>query len=342
MTAMQACAAAIVGALAAVLAMGCPAPGADPTVVLDVGTAGSAAGVGRLAATANGQVLACITGPAHAIVAVDPRGTTPGREIVAAPDRRATLPVALAFIDTTVLAAVCRAGDDWSLRTWRLRLDGPADPANPLQATNLGTAGGSGNDVRLAVSRSRDWIVITGLPSPLEPVLRAAVAGVRIGPLSSRHCPDVPSGRHPVAVTVGPLDELVLFEREAAGISPAGADPVPGGDVVSFHDPTGTCLLRLDTGLTDIRDAAFAPGHAGLWVAAGGPAEQGEQPRPGGLWRLDATLRGARQVIAAVPIGPVPAALAVACPTEHLLFATQARGQSLRLVRIPLSCGDQP
>lgn len=346
MTARRACTGAAFAALAALLATVCPTPAAggapaDPVVVLEAGAAGSAPGVGRLAATGNGQVLACIAGPAHAIVAVDPHGGSPGREIVAAPAAGAALPVALAFIDTTVLAAVCRTGDEWSLRTWRLRPDGPADPADPLQAMILGTAGGSGEDVRLAVSRSRDWIVVTGLPAPLGPVLRGAIAGVRIGPVSGRRCPAVQPGSRPVAITVGPLDELVLFERRPAGSSPA-EDAAPAGDVVSFHDPTGVCLLRLDTGLTGIRDAAYAPGGASLWVVAGGPPDEGGPRDERGLWRLDATLRSDRQAIAAVPVDQVPGALAVACPTEKAVLVTQARGQGLRVVRIPSPFGDPP
>jgi hypothetical protein len=351
MKAIQARRAAALAASVVVLALtstaGAVVP-ADPAVVLDAGVAGTAEGAGRLAATANGQVLACIAGPAHAIIAVDPSQAGPGREIVSPPGAGAPLPLALAFIDTTVLAAVCRAEDDWSLRTWRLRPDGPVDPADSLQTTSLGTAGGSGDAVRLAVSRTRDWLVVTGLPTPLEPVLRAAIAGVRVGPVSSRHCPDVRPGSRPVAVTVGPLDELVLFERRS--VAPAAGEPTasragvaePGGDVVSFYDPTGTCLLRLDTGLTGIHDAAFAPGSAGLWVTAAGPTEHDGQSEQRGLWRLDATLRSDRQTIAAVPIGPLPGAVAVACPTEKAILVTQARERALRVVRIPLTSGEPP
>jgi hypothetical protein len=250
------------------------------------------------------------------------------------------VPLALGFIDMTVLAAVCRSGDEWSLRTWRLRPDAPADPAEPLQTVALGRATGSAAGVGLAVSHSREWLVVTGLPEPLPAVLRAAIAGVRVGPLSARHCPELAPGVRPVAVTVGPRDELVLIERGSdvspahdAVTPPAGAVTPPAGDAVSFFDATGLCLLRLDTGLTAIRDVAFAPEAGVLWVVADDAAPR--QPR-GGLWRLDATLRGGHQAVAAVPVADLPAPLAVACPTKQSVLVTHPRAEGLRVVRIPV------
>jgi len=307
-----------------------PLPAATITTVLDTGLGGSAEGRGRLAVTANGQKLACImgedkSGAANAIVACDSTAGAGRREIVTAPAADQPVPLALGFIDMTVLVAVCRSGDEWSLRTWRLRPDGPADPAEPLQTVRLGRATGVAVGVSLVVSRSREWLVVTGLPEPLPAVLRAAIAGVRVGPPSARHCPHLAPGVRPVAVTVGPQDELVLIERHS--------DVPPAGDAVSFFDATGLCLLRLDTGLTAIRDAAFAPEARVLWVVADDASPR--QPR-GGLWRLDATLRGGRQAVAAVPVADLPGPLAVACPTKTAVLVTHPRADGLRVIRIPV------
>lgn len=320
------------------------------TTVLDAGVGGSADGHGRLTVTANGQRLACITAGDDSaagaenhgggIVACDPTTGAGRRMLVAPPAADQPVPLALGFIDMTVLAAVCRSGDEWSLRTWRLRPDAPADPAEPLQTVPLGRATGSAAGVGLAVSHSREWLVVTGLPEPLPAVLRAAIAGVRVGPPSARHCPQLAPGVRPVAVTVGPRDELVLIERQshappAGAVTPPAGDAVtpPAGDAVSFFDATGLCLLRLDTGLTAIRDVAFAPEAGVLWVVADDAAPR--QPR-GGLWRLDATLRGGHQAVAAVPVADLPAPLAVACPTKQSVLVTHPRAEGLRVVRIPV------
>jgi hypothetical protein len=313
------------------------------TTVLDVGVSGSADGHGRLTVTANGQRLACITAGddsadgagSHGggIVACDPATGAGRRMLVAPPAADQPVPLALGFIDMTVLAAVCRSGDEWSLRTWRLRPDAPADPSEPLQTVSLGRATGSAAGVGLAVSHSREWLVVTGLPAPLPAVLRAAIAGVRVGPLSARHCPALAPGVRPVAVTVGPRDELVLIERQS-NAPPAGDAVIPpAGDAVSFFDATGLCLLRLDTGLTAIRDVAFAPEAGVLWVVADDDAPRLPQ---GGLWRLDATLRGGHQAVVAVPVADLPAPLAVACPTKKSVLVTHPRAEGLRVVRIPV------
>lgn len=292
------------------------------------GAADGAAGSGRLAVTGNGQTIACIA-PDRSLVACDRVAADSHRVIVAAPEAATPVPLALGFIDSSVVAAVCRAGDDWSLRSWRLLPDGPAEPSAPLQTVRLGRAAGAGSDVRLAVSRAREWLVVTGLPPPLAPVLRAAIAGVRMGPLSDRHCPKLESGIRPVAVTAGPLEQLVLVERRADG--PAA------GDGVSFHDAAGHCLLRLDTGLPSIRDVAFTPDSGNLMVVAGRPGSE-----PDGLWRLDAALRDRRQAITAVPVAPLPGAVAVACPTDDDVLVAQSGPRGLRVVRVPVPRGDAP
>lgn len=267
-------------------------------------------GAMRLASTTSGQTVFCLDGPRRAIVAIDPFAPGRVRDVVAPPGPAAPRPVAIAVIDSGVIAAVCRAGDTWDLRTWRLRPDGPAAADAPLQVVPLGTAaGGVEHEVDLAVGGGRRWIAVSGLPSPLPPVLRAALARVQVGPLTSRSCPPVEAGVRPVAVAAGPRDELVLFER--------GTD---GGIVVSYHDSDGRRVLRLATGLARLRDAAFAPGGGALWVVA---ADEGGAA---GLWRLEATLRAGRQAIRAALVTPLEEPVAVTAPTDRAVVVCRAAG----------------
>jgi len=253
--------------------------------------------VSGLAVTAEGGLLACLDGATGSILVLDPRDPEgpedperprpPAGRRIAVSGRDGPRPLAIAFIDSRTLAAVCREGDDWSLHTWRFETDRAADPAAALQAIPLGRAAGQADGVVLAVGQGYRWLVVSGLPPPLEPLQLAAMVGGRIGPLSSRRCPRLTAGARPVAATVGPRDELVLAER-----------PVPPveGDVISFHAMTGGCLLRLDAELTGIRSLASSPGDGGLWAVVGESATG--DARPAGLWRLDAALEAGRQVIA--------------------------------------------
>jgi hypothetical protein len=70
-----------------------------------------------------------------------------------------------------------------------------------------------------------------------------------------------------------------------------------------------------------------------LWVVADDDAPRLPQ---GGLWRLDATLRGGHQAVVAVPVADLPAPLAVACPTKKSVLVTHPRAEGLRVVRIPV------
>lgn len=267
-------------------------------------------GAARLAATTSGQTVFCLDEPRRAVVAIDPFATGRARDVIAPPGPAAPRPVAIAVIDPGVIAAVCRAGDTWDLRTWRLRPDGPVPADAALQVVPLGTAaGGVDQEVDLAVGGGRRWIAVSGLPSPLPPVLRAALARVQVGPLTSRSCPPAESGVRPVAMTAGPRDELVLFER--------GAD---GGIAVSYHDSDGRRVLRLETGLVRLQDAAFAPGGGTLWVVA---ADAGGAT---GLWRLEATLRAGRQAIRAVRVIPLEEPLALTAPTDRAVVICRAAG----------------
>jgi len=265
------------------------------------------AGVGRLAATSNGQVVFCLDRVRGAVLAVDPADGGEVREVVAEADADGFRPVAIAALDTAVLAAVCRRGDDWELRTWRLRPDSavPADP--PLQRLPLGTADGDEGRVDLAVGSARNWLAVAGLPPPLAPVLRAPLARAQVGPLSSRSCPEIVAGTSPLAVAAGPRDEMVLVRTG------------PGGSIIiAYHDQEGRTLLALDTGLERIVDAGFAPGGKSLWAV--GRDADGRS----GLWRLEATLRGGKQAIRPVLVLPLADPLAVVAPTERSALVCRA------------------
>jgi len=248
---------------------------------------GAMAAEAVVAITAAADAVYAIDGPRAAIVA---RRIEPGRAALAPPfdvvtNREAgPQPIAVAVVDRRLLAAVCRSGSAWTLETWSL--DTPSleagGAATQLQSLELGSAEGSSAGVSLAVSPTGGWLAIAGLPPPLAPVQRAAIAGRRLSPPSSRNCPR-PAAR-PTAIVVSPADELVVFE------APSG----DGSVAVAFHGLGGRELLRLDTGLESVRGAGFDPADGSLFVA--GERRDGAG-RVSGLWRLDAALADGRQVI---------------------------------------------
>jgi hypothetical protein len=275
---------------------------------------------GRLALSANGQTAACIDSGRRAIVALDPIRGTILRDLVAPAHAALPEPMAVGFLPGDVVAVVCREGDAWSLRTCRTAPDAAADPAEPLQVIKLGAAPGSAAAVSLAISHTRGWLAVVGLPEPLSPVLRAAVAGVRLGPLRDRGCPRLPVGRRPQAATVGPADELVLALR---GDGPA--------DEIAFYDATGAELLRLPSGLREIGGITFGRGDGMLWatgLAAAGPAA--------GLWRLDATLRAGRQAIEPMLVAEAAAPRDVVAASERVVLVVAGEPER-RILRIDLA-----
>jgi hypothetical protein len=261
---------------------------------------------GDLAMAADGQVVACIDEAGGAIVVIEPDSGRSGRVAVTPPAEGGARPVAIAFLDDTVLAAVCRSAGEWSLRTWRLRPAQPVDAATPLQSLALG--GGPDRPpeaVHLVVSRSGRWLAVVGLDPP---VVRAAIGGVRVGPATPRLCPQLAAGRRPVAATVGPDDELVLV----TGSETAGQ----AVESVALYGMDGRCLLDLETGLRGIRDIGFAADGSSLHVVAAAAAGQ-----RAGLWRLDAAAREGRQVIRPGLVAelPQPRALVVTNPREAVV-----------------------
>ncbi len=293
-----------VGGAGAVAAENTPLPASVPVA-------------GRLALSANGQTATCIDSGRRAIVALDPIRGTLLRDLVAPAHAALPEPVAVGFLPGDVLAMLCREGDEWSLRTCRTAPAAAADPAEPLQVITLGAAPGTAAPVALAVSHARGWLAVVGLPEPLPPVLRAAVAGVRLGPLRDRGCPRIPAGRRPVAAAVGPADELVLALR-GDGLA----------DEIAFYDSSGVELLRLSTGLREIGGITFGRGDGMLWAtggAADGPAA--------GLWRLDATLQGGRQAIQPVLVAEAAAPRDVVAVGEGAVLVVAGEPER-RILRI--------
>ncbi|MFM7292312.1 MAG: hypothetical protein ACKO6B_13935, partial [Planctomycetia bacterium] len=172
---------------------------------------------GDLAAPANGQMLYVLDEARGEVVAVDPFEPTKRRRAVTPRDGGGL--VAIGCIDTSMLAVLCRTGDGWSLETHRIQPDTAADHDKPAQTVTIGKAAGDAGTASpavetsarrpswdgmpsLAVSPSRDWLGVVGLPSPLPAVLRAPIAGSRIGGLSARSCPGLPAGLRPAVATI--------------------------------------------------------------------------------------------------------------------------------------------
>ena len=263
---------------------------------------------GDLALAADGQIVACIDEGTGAIVVIEPGSGQSSRVAVTAPAFSGARPVALAFIDDTVLAAICRSSREWSLRTWRLRPTEPVAAESTLQSLDLGPAADrTPESVHLVVSRRSRWLAVVGLEPP---VLRAALGGVRLGPATARLCPRLEAGRRPLAAAVGQDDELVLITAgERAGQSI---------ESIAFYGTDGRCLLDLETGLRGIRDVAFSADGSSLYVVAATVAD-----KRAGLWRLDAATRDGRQVIRPELVAELPDPRAIVCPDPRAVVVTQ-------------------
>ena len=332
---------------------------------------------GDLAAPANGQTLYVLDESNGQIVAIDP--FEPGKRwtAVAAEQPRenqqgdrqdnqqqrvTTVTLAIGCIDTSMLAMLRRDQQDWSLHTHRLQPGVAADPNAPAQKVVVGRVAGKAGDrtagetnradaaptanriaadVRacLTVSPSRDWLGICGLPAPLPAVMRAPIAGARIGNVSARGCPLFSGEVRPTVATISTAEELVLFatapdERNSDEREPEKRDPgarAAAGTFVSFSlPPDPRRLLHLDTSLPEIRDAAFCRADGTLWVVGGGPTgkssgDPANTTAPEGLWRIDAVLRNGRQAADAVCVARLEGAMALVCLSERAIIVTHGR-----------------
>jgi len=271
-------------------------------------------GACRLAAPATGQTLYILDEPARTVTAIDPFSPAKRWRVVGPADLDAgaqapARPVAIACIDSNTLAVVCKAGAAWSLLAFRLGPRGDAAaPPTLLQTLALGEGPDESAAADVFVSDTRDWLAVVGLPPPLPPLVRAPIAGARLGNFSPRLCPATPPGGL-LAATSSPIDEWVLFSR------PAG--DAPAGTTLTFFTNSGReRLLELDLGLAGVRDAAFCRSTGTLWVVAEGA---GGLTRPAGLWRIDAAVERGRQVSHPVAVAALQSPLAVACLSERAI-----------------------
>ena len=292
---------------------------------------------GDLAAPANGQTLYVLDEARGEVVAIDPFDPAAKRwPAVAAGPRTDAGPGTLAIgcIDTSMLVLLCRNRDGWSLQTHRLQPGTAADPDSPAQKVVIGRAAGataaaatadadvSGDDrACLTISPSRDWLAVCGLQPPLPAVMRAPIAGARIGALSARACPVLPAGTRPTAATTSMAEEFVLFATDPA-------DRTAASVFVSFYlPPDPRRLLHLDTFLPRVRDASFCRADGTLWVVGSGPQSDsgGTAVSPEGLWRIDAVMRNGRQSAKAVCVARLEGACAVVCLSERAIIVTHGR-----------------
>lgn len=248
----------------------------------------------------NGQTVYVIDASRGSVVAIDPSGGRGPREVVAGAASGHRPPLAVVAIPGDVLALVCRHGDAWSLVTHRLR---PGEVAKVVgQDVGIGVAAGPAAPVA-AVSRTRDWLVVAGLPAPLPPVVRAVFAGGTVRRLPDGAAAD--SVARPGAVAVSPADELVICEPGVGGQA----------DDLVYLAAAGRELLRLGTGVRGIRGAAFTRDDGDLYVTAAG----GEGGRHEGLWRLDAVLEDGEQAVRPTLVAALVAPRAVVAVSSQSL-----------------------
>jgi hypothetical protein len=290
-------------------------------------------GAADSAAPANGQTLYVLDETQGEVAALDP--FEPSKRRVAVGATGAARPVAIACIDTGMLATLCREEDGWALRTHRVRPDAVADAEVPAQRTPLerpraaGAAVPTGGRPSLVVSPSRDWLAICGLPPPLPPVLRAPIAGSRVGGVSAKGCPN-PADARPVAAAISVGEELVL-------LLPAE----PGRMFLSyFLPPTPRPLLHLDSGLEQVVDAGFCRADGTLWVVGSGAADGG---RAEGLWRLDAVLREGRQAARAVLVASIASPRSLVALSERAIVVVHGHeGRTVTRIDPTKQSGAQP
>lgn len=279
--------------------------------------------VGAIAVKPTGQAVLMIDGGSNAIEMIDPAEPT-RRQRAVGPFGGGERPVAVACVDSITCAVVIRSGRDWAIKTYRLPAPGTeVDPASTLQSIQLGQARADEDAaIGVAVSPLRSWIVVAGLPAPMPPVIRGAIAGARIGGMSTRNCPRAADGKQPEAgegfaasaVAISPSDELVLFERSDSGAST---------DRLAMYSTVGTTqLLSLDSGLPRVRAAAYA--KETLWAVGGNPADE---QFPEGLWRLDAAIQDRRQVVRPVCVARLAAPVAVASLSNGRLLVVHGGPQ---------------
>lgn len=289
-------------------------------------------GLAAITVRPNGQSILAIDTRTRTVLALESADPS-RRRTVLAPLDGAGEPVAIACIDSSTVAILIAGADGMpTIGTYRLQPSGDTPQRSvaiqtqpiPGWARTQAAVGGIGPTslrTAMAVSPGREWLVVArgfdqdrpepaGLGAP--PLLRAPIAGSRLGPLGIRHCPARPAS----ALTVSPGGELVLLE-------PTGS----GTDLVLYARTQGTQLLRLPTGLTDV--AAVSYGRDGtLWAAATSVSDKTQ-----GLWRLDAVMLGGRQGVRSTCVALVENPVAVVPSGEgHLAVLAGIEGSRRLLV----------
>jgi len=296
------------------------APPQRVDLIRDVPTAGD------LAAPANGQTLYVLEESTGNVLGIDPFEPTKRWPAVTWPGKDGGVqPAAIGSIDTGTLVLLCRGAAGWSLQSHRVQPGVAADAGAPAQTVRVAAAatdasaeagGRAAARPAVAVSPSRDWLAVCGLGGPAPALLRAPIAGSRIGAVSTRACPQLPESVRPAAFTISAADEFVIFAPDPAAKPGAGL-------FASFCLPAHPLrLLHVDTSLPRIHDAAFCRADGTLWVVGGEP---GSTTSPEGLWRIDAALRHGRQEARAVCVARLEAATSLACLSERAIVVTHGR-----------------
>jgi hypothetical protein len=310
------------------------APLLEPLVLME-----GVAGGGRLATSPSGQTLYVLHQQDGAVTALQP--FEPSKRwgaIPPAPAGSGRRTVAIACLDSSTLALVCCTDQVWSVRVHRVAAPGEAAPGDEaVQTVNLGKATGeiTGiNGVEVAVSPARDWLAVVGLPAPMPPLLRSAIAGSRLGGFTERRCPRGLADR-PEAFTLSPRDEWVLFMPQPAGTAA----------LLSMHSGSGLLrLLQVGSGLQRVRDAAYSKDGASLWALGEGmpTVATGSVPQEG-LWRIDAALEQGRQQARATCVTALVAPQSLQCLPNQSIAVVHGRDVS-RVVRLAVEnfSGEQP
>ena len=294
-----------------------------------------------LALAPNGQRLYGLSADGATVVSMDcGRDATGVARVVVRGDSPDGPGRRIGCIDSSVVA-VLRAAPTPLITTHLIPVPPePADAAEPLQLVATTDAEAANASVPLTacltVSHTRNWLALTAFSGTTPLVLRAPVAGVRVGSFSTRHSPELEGIAGVSAASVSLADELILITSSVRGAGSRPETPPATDSLAMYATPGGWELLRLDTGLRDIRDACVTNGSGRLWVITGS-VESVDPPQPAGLWRLDAALRNRRQAIAAVLVLALDEPRTLAAGNDEVLYALVDDGR--RVIEIRPSSG---
>ena len=302
----------------------------------------STGGLSDIALSPNGQRLYGLSSDGRRVVAINcgrdavgsPRVVVVG-ESPDGPGRQ------IGCIDTSVVA-ILRDAAGAVITTHRIPPSpDTASATDPLQRVAVDSDGGEAaadGRARLTVSPTRNWLAVTAVAQSTPTLLRAAVAGVRLGSFSTRNSPELQADEQILAATADASDDLVLITAPRPSAA-AAADDDTAATLSMYATPGGWELLQLTTGLRAIRDICATGSNSTLWVITDAD-EHGAAPQPAGLWRLDAVIRDRQQAIQAVLVAPLEAPLALAAGSDDVLYVAVEDGNRILEIRPSLS-GDR-